>query len=208
MLMADQSASERAYVRLKQDILGGALTAGPLDLRAISDKLRMSVTPVREALARLSAERLVKLAPHQGYAVASLSSRRLENLYEFAAGLVDMSILRCISRIRLGGPPPETRPPYRTYAEGMSAVVRDIGAAQPNLELRDHLFALDDRLQPTRRCEPAIFAGCDEELTILAGLWDQRRLISLQRRFRDHFERRIDSADALVRLLAEPAGDG
>ena len=207
-MMADQSASERAYVRLKQDILGGALTAGPLDLRALSDRLRMSVTPVREALARLSAERLVKLAPHQGYAVASLSSRRLENLYEFAASLVEMAILRCISGIRMGGAPSAARPVYRTYAEGMSALVRDIGAAQPNLELRDHLFALDDRLQPARRSEATIFGDCDEELTALAGLWDQRWLTPLQRRFREHFERRIDSADTLVRLLAEPSGDG
>ena len=72
----DVSASERAYQRVKGDILSGVIQIGLIDIRALGDQLRMSVTPVREALARLSAERLVRLAPHQGYVVAMPSARR------------------------------------------------------------------------------------------------------------------------------------
>lgn len=207
-MMADPSASERAYVRLKNDILSGALTAGPLDLRLLGDKLKMSVTPVREALARLSAERLVRLAPHQGYAVATLSGRRLENLYDFAGSLVDMAIERCSTGLRLGAQPPLARPPHRTYAEGMSLLVKEMASAQGNLELRDHLLALDDRLQPARRCEPGVFPDCEDELAALSGSWERKKLPELRRLFREHFMSRVDRADALVRLLAAQAGDG
>ncbi len=204
--MADPSASERAYQRLKADILSGALRQGPLDLRALSDSMRMSVTPVREALARLSAERFVRLAPHQGYAVPSLSSRRLENLYELAGGLVDMAIVRCSAGIQQGTAS-KTRPAYFTYADGISGLIQQIGNTQTNLELRDHLFALDERLQPARRCEPGILPDCEGELDALGALWDRRRFNTLRERFQSHFARRKGRADAIVRRLSEATGD-
>src|SRR5690606_35745514 len=92
--MADASAWERAYQRLKSDILSGSISVGPLDIRILGDRLRMSVTPVREALARLHAERLVRLAPHQGYVVATPSARRLEHLYELSSAMVHLCLER------------------------------------------------------------------------------------------------------------------
>jgi hypothetical protein len=208
MMMADQSASERADVRLKTDLLSGAPIAGPFDLRQHCDRFKMSVTPVREAIARLSAERLVKLAPHQDWAVASLSGRRMENLYAFAGDLIEMAIDRCINGPRSGATSVPARPAYRGYVDGMSRLMKVIGAAHSNLELRDHLLAPDDRLHPVRRCEPRVFPDCDNACAALVMLWDHGRLADLRTRFRDRFNSRVNRADALARQLADPAGDG
>lgn len=207
--MADPSAAERAYQRLKHDILNGAVPIGPLDIRGLGDRLRMSVTPIREALARLSAERLVKLAPHHGYTVATPSARLLQHLYELIAALIDLSLERTsASRCVKSGATKSTtqRGPIR-YVETMASLMREIASAQTNLELTEHIFSLNDRLFPARRCEPRLFTGADEEAAALIALWDSRSYDSLRIVLRKHHEVRVERVDALARLLAEQADD-
>jgi DNA-binding GntR family transcriptional regulator len=200
-MMPDLSASERAYRRLKCDILRGVLPTGPLDIRVLGDRLRMSVTPVREALARLSAERLVKLAPHHGYAIAALSARRLEHLYELAGLLLDL----CIARI---GETRRDRPDKEAlwgvgYAEDIAALFMDVAVAQPNLELAQQIAALNDRLFLARRCETTIFTGALVEASTLLTAWDRRELGPLQQLSRSYHASRLARADAIARLLAD-----
>ncbi|MDP3736406.1 MAG: GntR family transcriptional regulator [Hyphomonadaceae bacterium] len=205
--MADPSASERAYQRLKSDIQSGALLAGPLDIRTLGDRLRMSVTPVREALARLSAERLIEFAPHQGYTVASLSARRLENLYELSGFLIDLGIERGNHSRRARAAKPSSRQPPTGYANALAWLAGEIARAQPNLELSDQIVALDSRLYSTRRCEPLIFEDAVEQADVLIQLWAQRRFSDLRTNFRAHFAARMDRAEAIARLFAEGANE-
>lgn len=200
--MADPSAAERAYQRLRNDILMGVLPTGLIDIRALGDRFRMSVTPVREALARLSAERLVRLAPHHGYTVAHLSARRLENIYELSAALVQIALSGCAPALRHRPAPADPARDARTYEAGMISVVREIAQAQPNLELAEHLVALGDRLLPARRCEASLFPTAVDEMQGLLNLWDKRQLARLQARFARHFETRMERIDAIARLLA------
>lgn len=205
--MSELSAAERAYQRLKADILKGTIPVGTIDIRTLSDRLRMSVTPVRDALARLSAERLVKLSPHHGYAVASPSARRLEHLYELAGILTDLCLERA-STTGWGQPAKAKGIAVQTgYAELMTAVVRDIATAQTNLELAEHLFAISDRLFTARRREPELFEDASGEAEALARLWEKRSYRTLRLRLRAHHALRLDRVDALARLLTDPAGD-
>lgn len=200
--MADPSATERAYRRLKSDILNGVLPTGPIDIRILGDRLRMSVTPVREALARLSAERLVKLAPHHGYAVAAISMRRLENLYELSAALVDLALSRSAPAQRNHLPVPDPARDVRTYEAGMMSLVREIATAQANLELAEHLVALGERLAPARRCEFVVIPRCQSEMERLFALWDKRQTSALRVRVSSHFSLRVTRVDAIARQLA------
>ena len=85
------SAVDRAYLRLKADILHGALPVRALDIGQLGDRLRMSATPVREALARLNAEHIVRRSAH-GYAIVILSPRRIEHLYQVSGALLALSV--------------------------------------------------------------------------------------------------------------------
>lgn len=72
------SLAERAYRRLRDAILGGALPAGGrVSERALGKSLGVSAQPVREALRRLEAEGLVATSPRRGTVVADLDARVL-----------------------------------------------------------------------------------------------------------------------------------
>ena len=48
----------------------------------LADRLRLSATPVREALSRLCAEGLLEKVPHRGFFVRWLDQEDVSNLYE------------------------------------------------------------------------------------------------------------------------------
>lgn len=204
--MAEASASERAYRRLKCDILAGSIPAGPIDTRALGDRLRMSVTPIREALARLNAERIVRQAPHQGFVVAMPSARRLEHLYELLNALMRLCLGGCSAL--LSGKADETSRLVLTgnYATDLTVLINDVAAAQPNSALMEAVEALNDQLFVARRCEPRLFAGADRELATLVSLWRSRNLRELRLGLRDHHLARVFRIDALARLVSEESG--
>jgi GntR family transcriptional regulator, carbon starvation induced regulator len=66
--------AETAYGALRYDIVRGALTPGqPLRLAVLSERYGMGFSPLREALNRLQAERLVTSVALRGFSVAPLS---------------------------------------------------------------------------------------------------------------------------------------
>ena len=71
---AERNQAERAYATLRSEILRGTLKAGER-LRAadLRDRYRLSLTPIREALTRLSSEGLVAGEAHRGARVAEAS---------------------------------------------------------------------------------------------------------------------------------------
>lgn len=85
----------RAYLELRQRLADGEFAPGSqLVNRTISEKVGMSMTPVREAIARLASEGLVHYIPGAGSYVRTVSRDELAQLYDlrevlepFAAGL-------------------------------------------------------------------------------------------------------------------------
>ncbi len=75
------SQTERAYQRLRSEILHGDLMPGerlrPADL---NDKFQLGLTPIREALLRLSSENLVAMDVHRGSRVSETSLGELQDL--------------------------------------------------------------------------------------------------------------------------------
>jgi len=205
--MADASAWERAYQRLKSDILSGSIPIGPLDIRVLGDRLRMSVTPVREALARLHAERLVRLAPHQGYVVATPSARRLEHLYELSSALVHLCLERASRSRRPKAAQARPLPLEGSYASDLTALIGDIAVAQPNGVLAETVLSLNDQLYAARRYEPQLFLGAEPELAALVMLWTNQNAGDLRLRLRDHHRTRLVRVDAIARLLSEESGE-
>jgi GntR family transcriptional regulator, rspAB operon transcriptional repressor len=68
------SLSETAYEAIKEEILSAKLQSGQLLYEsALAERLGMSKTPIREALRRLTQERLVAVMPRKGYVVGGMS---------------------------------------------------------------------------------------------------------------------------------------
>lgn len=81
------SLTEQAYAKIKEQILDQRLEPGArLNIDALSRQLNVSSSPIREALARLEAERLVVSAANTGYSVTpSPTPQFLRDLMEYRA---------------------------------------------------------------------------------------------------------------------------
>src|SRR3954452_15402433 len=81
-------AGERAYAELKRRLLVGEF---PLRIRLAEERLAallaVSRTPVRQALARLHAEKLVERLPDGGYVPAAPNLLEVRQLYEVRRAL-------------------------------------------------------------------------------------------------------------------------
>jgi len=76
---------EQVYELLKEQIIDRVYGPGDkLNIDAIAREMKVSSTPVREALARLVAEGLVAAVPYVGFAVSPMPTRKYyEDLYTF-----------------------------------------------------------------------------------------------------------------------------
>lgn len=85
-------ASERAYSRLREEILEGALPAGTV-LAEVEQSTRLGVsrTPVREALSRLASEGLVSGHSGRGVVVTEVSLDNISELFEVRQALEEQA---------------------------------------------------------------------------------------------------------------------
>lgn len=82
------SKSDVAYMALRGMILSGALPAGSrLAQYDLADSLKMSITPLREAIRRLSTEGLLVLETHRDVRVARMSAAEARQLFEVRLSL-------------------------------------------------------------------------------------------------------------------------
>ncbi|MBY4208037.1 GntR family transcriptional regulator [Rhodococcus fascians] len=87
------SKGEVAYVELRHMILMGTLEAGSkLAQYELADRLQMSITPIREAVRRLSSEGLIELDNHKNVRVAPMNATEARQLFEVRLSLETSAI--------------------------------------------------------------------------------------------------------------------
>lgn len=80
---SDASTVDRAHAALREKILSGAYPPGSrLILSRLANEHEMSFIPVREALQRLEAERMVRSEHNRGATVTELSIADMRDIYE------------------------------------------------------------------------------------------------------------------------------
>lgn len=85
---ASRTTLDRAYEEIKRSIVEGAYKPGQrLKALRVAGELKMSRTPVKEALARLEQEGLVRREAGSGYIVRGLSILDILNLYKVREAL-------------------------------------------------------------------------------------------------------------------------
>jgi DNA-binding GntR family transcriptional regulator len=86
------SQTQRAYYELRRRILDNELVPDRQYLeQELADVLQMSRTPVREALIRLSEERLVEVRPRHGARVIPVSAEDMREIYELLTELESLA---------------------------------------------------------------------------------------------------------------------
>jgi DNA-binding GntR family transcriptional regulator len=84
--------SERAYIALRDEIVGSVLAPGEaLPEAATAARLNVSRSPVREATRRLANEKLVTIVPGRGAFVATVSLTDALELYQLREALEPMA---------------------------------------------------------------------------------------------------------------------
>jgi DNA-binding GntR family transcriptional regulator len=83
---------EQVAHRLRQMLVEGRIAPGAkLNERALCEELRISRTPLREAIKMLAAEGLVELLPNRGSVAVQLSEAAVRDTFEVMAGLEALS---------------------------------------------------------------------------------------------------------------------
>lgn len=76
-------ATERVYQAIRHEILSNRLRSGePVPIKRFVHELRLSRTPVREAILRLQREGLIEVRPRMGTFVSYLDIRRIREMYD------------------------------------------------------------------------------------------------------------------------------
>ncbi len=87
------------YSLIKQQLVTYTFVPGTkLHIVDLADRLRVSTTPIREAVNRLAAEGLLIAEPHKGFFVKPLNLREFQHLYEAALTFLRFSIVKATAR--------------------------------------------------------------------------------------------------------------
>ncbi len=98
--MITRELNQRAYDDIRRRILDGEfIPSSPISEYQLAAELKISRTPVREALKRLAEEGLVWTIPNKGTFIAELSANDIMEIYQVREGLEGMAALIAAERM-------------------------------------------------------------------------------------------------------------
>lgn len=191
---------ERVYRELKFRLAEGLLKPGePIEPATLRDELAASITPIRDALHRLTGERLVDAPNHNGFRVPRPSEAELRDLYLWRGQLLTFAT----GKIALPVPTiAEPLPPEPQINHATAALFAQIASASGSPEQLRAVTQLNDRIAPYWRAEAQALSGFAEEHDRVAALLQAGERIQLKRVLQRYHERR---ATAVPEILAAAA---
>lgn len=194
---------ERVYAAVKQQLREGVFRPGDrLEPAVLSDELNASVTPVRDALHRLTGERLVEAPRHEGFRVPMLTETMLRHLYAWHRDLLLLAILNRRAEIAQPNVWPDVSGETASY-ERRNHVFLALAQSTNNPEHLIALRTLTERLEPAQRLEGALLDAVEEETAQIVAALHKRDRRALRRSL-IHYHRRRERIvpELLERLYA------
>lgn len=154
---------DRVYEGLQLAIREGRIRPGDrLILHNLARQLGVSLSPVREAIARLSQEGLVRLEPHKGAVVTALTRAEIEQIYDVREALESYAIAQAIER--------------KTAED-----VERLEEACRRIEAQREQLTLFEWFQANREFHHLLVAPCRNSivLEVLDGLWDRQAAVTM-----------------------------
>lgn len=186
--MSPPGTFERVYAAIKGQLRKGAFRPGDkLEPAVLSQDLNASVTPVRDALHRLTGERLVEAPRHDGFRVPMLTESMLRHLYAWHLDILLLAIAR--RKAERQGQAESDNP---VQHERLNAVFANLAAASDNPEHAAALKNLTERLEPYQRFEQEFLDATEAETErILSAIQvrDRKELRRLLVQYHRHRQR-------------------
>lgn len=161
--MTPPGTFERIYLAIKQRLGEGLYKPGArLEPALLSDELGASVTPVREALHRLTGERLVEALKFDGFRMPIMTETLLRQLYGWHLDLLLLALMkrRCSG---FGDQAQLDQPPAETSHGRVNQLFLQLAQNGGNPEHVQALRTLAERLEPVQRIERAFLDGTEAE---------------------------------------------
>lgn len=200
--MSPANVLEPTYDALRRRLLTGLWSSGyRIEAGRLAGELGVSMTPVRDALYRLTGERLVQSMPGDGFHVPVLVESEFRALLDWHHKLLTMA-LRAHR-----GPFPATEVPQGRdgIGERTALLFGAIASTAGNVELDWALNNAAARLGPFRRHEDQALPGVDEELCLFEELVRGAPRPAMNRAIDHYHQRRSGHAANLTRLARDGA---
>ena len=195
--MSPGATFERVYTELRRMLAEGELPPGsPIEPAAVGRQIASSITPVRDALHRLTGERLVEAPNHNGFRVPLITEAELRDLYQWHAQLLILAarqIRPSQAAVEATGPSLGEEP-----ASAMTTLFGWIADASGNLEHVHAVHVLSDRLAAFRRIEPAVLGDLAGELQAFRDLYRSGAAAKLVAALDRYSRRRLRAVPALL----------
>lgn len=209
--------TEAAYRAIKNEILSNRLAPGeavPME-RFVRD-LKLSRTPVREAILQLAKEGFIDVRPRMGTFVSHLDLRQIQEMYEvrrlmegyaarLAAARVDRDNLESLHRA-LSSFDTERGPDWKAISEAGQKVHALIVESCGNRVLAEKILSLQDHFARFRalslQIPRKVLASHQEHLRVLGALLEGDGALA-ERRIHEHFDH---AAQMLVEDLLSRGG--
>lgn len=152
-----ESVTDHVCSTVRQGILGGDYASG-LFLRddKLASALGVSITPVKEALRRLSVDGWLESIPYRGYRVTNWTEEDVQDVFEVRALLECHAARRAALRIR----PPQLRRMAEIVAEEQVMLENPDAThcqkTQPNIEFHEIIMAAAGSRRLQRALEAAL----------------------------------------------------
>lgn len=196
-----------ALAAVRERIKSGALRGGaPVIVADEAERLKLSTTPVREALAHLSGEGLVARTGSRGYMTVRLDRSAAQDQYTLRSLLIRGALEQGLEGLEgLIRPRPMLDPeaPTTSVQTFFGGIVRGAGN-----ELLSQAY---DRLvvqgEPLVRAEKALFADLGREAAELFAAYEAGRPDRFAVAVAAYYRRRLEAAAALAALAGEAASE-
>ena len=198
--MSRPGTFERVYAAIKDQLRRGVFRPGErIEPALLSDQLNASVTPVRDALHRLTGERIIEAPRHEGFRVPLLTEAVLRQLYAWHRDLVALAIASRAHQDLQSASSIETE--HDAAFERQNQLFIALAQRTGNLE---HVLALENliaRLEPVQRLEPALLDALDEETDAILDALRTGDKPALRRSLQHYHRRRARIVPALIEKL-------
>lgn len=204
----DDHMTEGVYERIKSWLLTQALVPGQLlQIGVLADELGVSTTPVREALTRLAAERLIIAAPKRGFFARTPSEEDILGLYCVNYTVLDAALSRwpgdeppAAGEVPLVLPALQERNAQHV-ARRTADLFLQIATRSGISEFAEIIRNMNDRLHHARLVEYELVDGSHDEWATLSALYAAGRSAELRAALKAYHERRWQLVSPICKEL-------
>lgn len=168
--MSAGATFDRVYREIKRRLAGAVFPPGErIEPAHLAGELHASITPVRDALHRLSGERLVESPEHNGFRMPLLTEAALRDLYAWRGLLLTLAVGQLPKGARSGADDP-TEDGADDRIWDAAPLFLELANATGSPEHCAAIAALGDRLAPFRQAEADVLENIADEAAGIAAI--------------------------------------